>query len=141
MHRAEPEAAQFIEREVAIVAWIGSQQVVRIFRANAGQLVGQHLARHAQAVVVRASAGSSIVGVARLGVGQMAFSCWTLRMRASASARQGGIVLELAEARIDDGDRLQDIAILVELEVQRVGDARVRASAVSCVGDPVRSDR
>ena len=50
-------------------------------------------------------------------------------MRASASSRQG-VVLELTEARIDDRDRLQDIAVLVELQVQRVRDARVRPQRV-----------
>ena len=72
--------------------------------------------------------GSEIFRVARLGVGQMAFSCWTCvdeSERIGESVSQVSIVLKLAEARIDDGHRLQDIGVLVELQIQRVGDARV----------------
>ncbi len=70
MHQTELEAAQFIEGEVAVITRIRTRTVVRIFRADTGQFVGQDLARHAQAVAIRFF---HVIRVARLGVGQMGF--------------------------------------------------------------------
>ena len=130
MHQAEPEAAQFIEGEVAVVAQIGTQQVVRIFRADAGQLVGQHLARHAQAVVVRLVCPHRNRRCSASRCRPDGVLLLDLADEGERIGRQGVIVLELPEARINDSDRLQDIGVLVELEIQRVGDARVRVQLV-----------
>ena len=71
VHQAELEATPFIEREVAVVARISASKVVLIFRANAGQLVGQDFARYAQAMMV---AIINIIGEAIFGVRQVTFA-------------------------------------------------------------------
>ena len=143
MHQAEPEAAQFIERKVAVVSTDPIAGRLRLpGQCRSARRSGPRRARAGGRLSVVVSI--EILGVARLGVGQMGFFLLDLADEGECvgeSVGQTGVILELSEARIDDGDGLQDIAVFVELEVQRVGDARVRDVSVVCLADPIRSGR